>query len=248
MKAFITGATSGIGKALAKLLFSKGWILVLSGRNENTLKKISSELNASFVVADLLNSDDRRLLIENVKTELPDLFVNCAGYTTYGETLSLATLDQMEIFSLNSSIPIELSLEVARVLLSACRGGTIVNISSVAGERPLCGMGLYVPAKAALTSFSQMLNKELRSKGIDVLVSCPGVVATDFANRAARKAVKLSGFFVMSADYAAKQILKQIEQKKNKHVFNWFYRWSYMFVPQFIITALVGYSLRRRAR
>ncbi len=209
MKALITGASSGIGEALASLIASKGFFLILSGRNESRLRQVAKSLKADYVVADLEKKEERRVLIEVVRRELPELIVNCAGYATYGEALSLSLEEQMALLEVNAVAPIELTLESARALIGAKKKGVILNVSSTAGEYPAPGMGLYGSAKACVTHFSRTLNTELAPKGVHVLVSCPGMVASNFANRAAGKPITLRGP-VMTPQYAAEQIWKQM--------------------------------------
>jgi uncharacterized protein len=243
--AFLTGATSGIGKALAKLLASKGYALVLSGRNEENLQKLGEELGARYVTADLEKEKERRLLIEAVKNEPFDLFINCAGFGMYGEMLSVPVHRQMSILEVNAAAPIELTLEAARALISRKKKGVILNVSSVAGDFCSPGMGLYGPAKACLTNFSRTLNTELAPKGVHVLVSCPGMVDTQFAQRAAGKSVKLRGI-VMTPEFAAQEILEQIERRQEKRTFNWFYRLSVMLTPISLAKKLIWKRMQER--
>lgn len=246
MKALITGASSGIGEALAHLLHSKGYSLILSGRNEKRLRKLSEELNSEYVAADLCNQEEVHRLIKVVHEQKPELLVNCAGYGYYGEALDFPVEEHLAVLEVNAAVPIRLTLEAARALLTAKKEGVILNVSSVAGEKPTPGMGLYGPSKACLTQFSRALNTELISKGIHVLVSCPGMVATDFANRAAKKSVTLRGGPVMTAEFAAKQIWKQIESKQEMRIFNWFYILSTYLVPAFLVKKIIWKKILKR--
>ncbi len=245
MKAFLTGATSGIGEALAHLLASKGYALILSGRNETRLRELGERFGAHCYAADLLDKKGRRELVEVVKRELPDLVVNCAGYGMYGEMLSVSVEEQMAILEVNGAAPIELTLETAHALISAKKKGVILNVSSVAGDFCSPGMGLYGPAKACLTNFSRTLNTELASKGVHVLVSCPGMVDTEFADRAAGKHVKLRGV-VMTPQFAARQIWKQIEKRQEKRTFNWFYRLSVLLAPVSLAKHMIWRRIKQR--
>ncbi len=245
MRALITGATSGIGKALAHLLASKGYALILSGRNESRLQEISHALKTDYVTADLEEKEGRQKLIEVVKNELPDLLVNCAGFTQYGEMISSSVEEQMAVLEVNGVAPIELTLQTAHALIKAKKKGVILNVSSAAGDFCSPGMGLYGPAKACLTNFSRTLNTELAPRGINVLVSLPGMVDTEFAGRAAGKHVKPSGV-VMTPEFAAQQIWKQIEKRQEKRTFNWFYRLSVLLVPASLAKNMIWRRIKQR--
>lgn len=245
MKALITGATSGIGEALAHLLSSKGYTLILSGRNEQRLQELAKQFQATYVTANLEDKIERSKLIETIKKELPDLLINGAGFGMYGEMLSVTLEEQMAILEVNATAPIALTLEAARALVAADKKGVILNIASVAGEFYSPGLGLYGPAKACLINFSRTLNFELAPRGIHVLVSCPGKVATHFADRAAGKHVELHGM-VMTPQFAAKQIWKQIKKRQEKRTFNGFYRLSALLAPASIVKKMIFKEITKR--
>ncbi len=211
--ALITGATSGIGEALAHLLASKGYRLYLTGRN-------AQKLPPDGLVADLTERKQRQKIIELIHQKQPDLVINNAGFGIYGEAISIPVEEQLKILEVNAAALLELTLEAVRTWSAAGKGGIVMNVSSAAGEIPTPGMTVYGASKAFVTHFSQSLNTELKEKKIFVLVCCPGMVATDFANRAAGKSVTQQGP-LMRADYAAEQIWKQIEQKQEKRLIDW---------------------------
>ncbi len=233
--ALITGASSGIGEVLARLLASKGYTLILTGRNQQRLEKIAQEVQAKkSIVADLQNPAQRQEIVTLIQEQLPDLVVNNAGFGIYGDALSIPVSDQLSILKVNAAVPLEFTLEAVRAWVSAGRQGIVMNISSVAGELPCPGMSVYGASKSFLTHVSSALNTELNSKGIHVLASCPGMVATDFVNRAAKKPVHLQQGPVMSSSYAAQQIWRQIEKRQEKHIFNWQYRLGSLFATYFM--------------
>jgi len=240
-RALITGASSGIGEALARLLSNQGIKLILSGRNKTRLEEIGDEVKAEkIVVADLLNRDQRKELIRVIRAYIPDLVINNAGYGIYGDALSISVEEQLGILEVNGEAPLELTLEAIRALVGAEKRGVIMNVSSVAGEHPCPGMSVYGAAKSFLTHVSQALNTELSSKGVNILVSCPGMVATDFANRAAKRAIKIDRK-ILTPQFAAEQIWKQITKRKEKHIFNWQYR-----LGSYVATHLIPVSLIKK--
>jgi len=250
-RAFITGASSGIGEALARLLASKGYMLILTARNRQKLEALANELHAEeFLIADLSKQEERRQLIAKIREKIPELIVNNAGFGIYGDVMTLSVEEQLSILEVNGAATLEVTVEAARALIEAKKKGVIMNISSVAGEYPCPGMSVYGASKAFLTSLSRGLNTELASRGIDVLVSCPGMVATEFANRAAKKTVMASGGPVLSSRFAAEQIWRQIEKRKEKQIFNWQYRlasWSAKYlVPTLLVKKLIWNQIKQR--
>ena len=238
--ALITGASSGIGEVLARLLAAKGYALILTGRDQQRLEKIAHELKAqSWIVADLQKPAQRQEIVTLIREELPELVVNNAGFGIYGDALSIPVSDQLSILEVNAAAPLEFTLEAVRAWALAGKKGIVMNISSVAGEYPCPGMSVYGASKSFITNVSCALNSELNSKGIYVLASCPGMIATDFVNRAAGKPIHLKQGLIMTATYAAEQIWRQIEERQEKHIFNWQYRLGSMFATRFMPSSWV---------
>lgn len=248
-RALITGASSGIGEALVHLLAAKGIPLILSGRNIPRLEALARLVNAEQIIpVDLEKREDRQQLITLIRTKVPDLVVNNAGFGIYGDALSIPVPEQLALLEVNGMAPLELTLEAARSLISAGKKGVVMNISSVAGEHPCPGMSVYGAAKAFMTNISQALNTELSAKGVHILVSCPGMVATDFANRAAKKKIKIIEGPILTADYAAEQIWRQIEKRKEKHIFNWQYRLGSWIATYLVPTSYVKKFLWKKTK
>ncbi len=228
-KALITGASSGIGEALAKLLAEKGISLIIHGRDQEKLESLANDLRTlvpvEIVVADLTKPEERTKVIQAIHQAAPDLLINNAGMGLYGEALTFTTEDQMSMFRLNCDALLELTLEGARTLATHRRDGVILNVSSVAGFIPVPHFAIYSASKAFVTHVSESLDEELRLRGIRVLAACPGVVRTNFQKRAMRGGPKLPRqAAVMTPEYAAEQIWKQIESGQSVRTFNWVYR------------------------
>ena len=244
MKALITGASSGIGQALAHLLATKNFALIVSGRDEKRLKALC----VPYYVADLSEKTGREVLGEVIEREVPDLLINCAGYGLYGEMVNTSVEEQITLLEVNAVAPIELTLLAAKAMVAAEKKGVILNVSSLAGELPAPGMGLYGPAKACLTHFSQSLSAELSPRGVHVLVCCPGMVASAFASRSAGKNIKEPKTLVMSPEYVAEQIWKQITTKQEKRIINWRYKVAAFFATHFLPTSFVNKIIWKRIR
>lgn len=250
-RAFITGATGGVGEALAHLLASKGIILLLSGRNQQRLERVAKATSAeATLVAHLEKKSGRQQVQEMIQKYKPDLVVNNAGFGIYGEALSTSLEDQVDILKVNGQAVLEITLETARNWIKAGKKGIIFNVSSVAGELPTPGMSVYGASKSFVTMFSQALDTELSPKGVRIFVNCPGMIDTGFANLAAGKKVIQKKGPQMSAQFVAQKIYKQIELGKEKSIINGYYRtvtWiATRFIPAKLIKQIVWKNIKSR--
>lgn len=231
--ALVTGASSGIGESLAYLLADKGINLILHGRNVNNLEKIAAVLkkkvNVEIIIADLNDSIERKKIIDKIYERTPDLVINNAGFGLLGNALTYETHQLLEIIEVDGLAVLELTMEAARALAAKGKKGVILNVSSSAGEIPISpGLAIYSAAKAMVNRFSQSLDVEFRKLGIRVLVSCPGLVKTNFHHRAGgNQEPSIYQKWAMTSEYAAKEIWWQIEKEKRVHVFD---RKTWMFV------------------
>lgn len=225
--ALVTGATSGIGRAICHLLARKGINLLITGRDSKHLKQLQEELqfqvSVTSLVADLIIQSERDKLIALIRQEAPDLVINNAGFGLYGHCLTYTTDEQIEIVDLNANVVLELTLEAARTLVTKAKKGTIVNMSSAAAFQVLPGMSVYAASKAFVNQFSQAFNIEMEPYGIHVLSMCPGMVATHFQERAgAIKANEEIG--IMTPKFVAEEVWRQIISKKPVKIIDWKYR------------------------
>ncbi len=210
--ALITGATSGIGKALADDLAKRGFSLILTGRDRK-------KLLGRNLALDLSDPQERKKLMELIRKEIPELIVNNAGFGLYGASCELSIEEQLQMIEVNVKAPMEISMEAAKALLQAERPGTILNISSAAAFFAYPLFNTYAASKACLLNFSLALDAELRKKGIRVLCACPGPIVTDFRRRASKGIIyRVSG---MSVEKAVHCLWRQIERKKPLSLFDW---------------------------
>lgn len=252
--ALITGATSGIGEALAIFLAKKGINLILSGRNEEKLKSLQSTLGKQVSVqtiqADLSLPTDRRKVGSKIRELGPDLVINNAGFSTYGSALRFTTEQQVEIAQVDAIAYLELTLDAAHTLQDRGLPGVILNVSSAAAFHVLPRYAVYCASKAFVNRFSEAINEELHGTGIYVLASCPGVVITDFARRASGgKTTSAEQPMTMSVDFTVEQIWKQIQSRKPVHEFDWRYRFLTLLskiVPQSLTFWLVRKGMEKR--
>ena len=189
--ALVTGASSGIGEALARLLASEGYRVVLTARRGAELNRVAGEIARAngpptFVFEqDLGQAGGAAALVGALEDAglQPDLVVNNAGFGLMGEAPDLDFAEQGEMMQLNVTALTELSLHYARVMGSRNAGG-IMNISSVAGTLPGPNMAIYYATKAYILSFTEALAFEMKPKGVTVTAVLPGVTKTGFHTRA----------------------------------------------------------------
>jgi short-subunit dehydrogenase len=186
----ITGASAGIGAALARVFANHGHQLVLVARRETELTSLAEEIAGAgmprpFIVPmDLTRVDAPvRIAHELASRGLePEIVVNNAGFGLFGLAADLDRAEQLAMIDLNIRALTDLSLRFVDSL-ARYRGG-ILNVGSVAGFLPGPGMAVYYASKAYVLSFSEALHSELAPLGVRVSVLCPGPVPTEFQERA----------------------------------------------------------------
>jgi uncharacterized protein len=193
----ITGASAGIGAALARVFAARGHDLVLIARRESKLDALADEIAAAGHIRPLVLPVDltRPGAAERIASQLaahglePQYIVNNAGFGLIGEAAELDRAEQLAMIDLNIRVLTELSLAFVDAL-SRLHGG-ILNVASVAAFLPGPGMAVYYATKAYVLSFSEALNHELKSQGVRVTALCPGPVPTEFQARAGIPEVEL---------------------------------------------------------
>lgn len=246
--ALVTGASSGIGEALCRLLDKQGIALVMVGRREDRMQEIADTLSgdAHIVVADLATDDGIRAVSEVVDERVPDLVINNAGLGLYGQVCEIDLDKQRQLLRVNADAVMALSMAAGRALLRQKKRGCILNISSVAAYQLFPSFAVYAASKAFVNVFTESLAEELRGDGIDVLLACPGQVDTRFRNRAAQEEDKgKAPGYVMTAEYAAQRLWRQIQAKQSVLLFDWRYRLGAFFTRYVLPRRLVAWFLRR---
>ena len=208
--ALITGASSGIGAALARAFAEHGHEVVLSARREAELSAVAESIAAAghgqahIVPIDLAAPDARLLLGEALAARglEPQYVVNNAGFGLLGRAATLNRAAQRAMIDLNVGVLTDLSLCFVDSL-ARHRGG-ILNVGSIASFLPGPGMAVYHATKAYVLSFSEGLRRELSPKGIRVTVLCPGPVLTGFQTRAGVDSAHYPRGFVRTADQVAR--------------------------------------------
>jgi short-subunit dehydrogenase len=189
----ITGASAGIGAALARVFASNGHRLALVDRSGDRLVTLANEIVATggtppiLITCDLEHRDacDKiaaALAAEGVEVEF---VVNNAGFGLFGYAIELDRAEQLGIIAVNILAMTDLSLRFSDSLIRH-RGG-ILNLGSLSGFLPGPGMAVYYASKAYVLSFSEALRQELAPRGVRVTTLCPGSVSSEFQARAGIK-------------------------------------------------------------
>ncbi|MEY4745748.1 MAG: hypothetical protein RLZZ442_340 [Cyanobacteriota bacterium] len=181
----VTGASSGIGAATARLLLERGWRVFAAARRLEAMEPLAA-LGAEVMALDLSDEHSRRELAEQLTAKVGalDALVNNAGFGEVGPLETLPLDRARAIFEVNVFGLMGLTQQLLPAMRERGRG-RIVNISSIAGRWVSPGSGWYGASKFALEALSDALRLELKAFGVNVVVVEPGVIATDFANVAA---------------------------------------------------------------
>jgi len=186
----ITGASSGIGAATAKLLARKCMTVVLVARREDRLKELTAEIckiggKASFIPADLTLAEDRRRVQDSVikRYEHIDVLVNNAGIGYYGYAAQMPWRTALDLVQLNIEALVQLTL-MFLPQMQKHGSGHIINISSIAGGLPNQGIALYGASKAFVDAFTTSLYRELKGTSVHASTVRPGAVTTEFFDTA----------------------------------------------------------------
>ena len=208
--ALVTGASSGIGAALARELAQHGHDLVLSARSVAPMEALAAELRglgaeATVIAVDLAEPGGAAgLVAELAAREIEiEVLVNNAGLGAFGPFKQTAPKRVDEILQVNIVALTELTQALLPAML-ARRRGRIMLVASTASFLPLPNMAVYAATKAFVRSFGEALAEELKSSGVTVNVLCPGTTATNFFDVAGNMPTALQSARMMSAEAVAK--------------------------------------------
>ena len=179
----LTGASGGIGRAIARLLAHRGFNLALVGRHKSALEGLRAELLGTGVevvalAADLTDRDQRRNLPIRVMSRVGDIdvLINNAGISQLGAFAEMPPDEMRRVFEVNTIAPMLLTRSVLPKMLDR-KTGHVVNVSSLAGRVGLPWASVYAASKAALTEWTLALNTELRGTGVAATAIAPGLVS-----------------------------------------------------------------------
>lgn len=183
--ALVTGATRGIGRAVAEELVSKGAFVIGTATSEKGAESISAYLGekGKGLVLNVADQASIDAVLEQIKQEFGDIdiLVNNAGITRDNLLMRMKDEEWFDILQTNLSSVYHLSKAMLRTMMKK-RFGRIINIGSVVGSMGNAGQTNYCAAKAGIIGFSKALAKEVASRGITVNVVAPGFIATDMTD------------------------------------------------------------------
>lgn len=204
--ALITGASSGIGEALAGCFAAAGHDVILVARSEDKLKTLAASLASQYGVAVSVQAADlskpgaaaQLLATLSRKHHNVDVLVNCAGVLEQGAFTAMDPAVHQNIIDLNiSGLTAMLSAFVPGMVERGA--GRVLNVASIAAFQPVPSLASYAASKAYVLSLSESLAEELRGTGVTVTALCPGITATNMLTQAASandKLHQLPGFLV----------------------------------------------------
>jgi 3-oxoacyl-[acyl-carrier protein] reductase len=184
--ALITGASGGIGAAIARTLHAQGAVVALSGTRRDALDRLAAELGERAFVcpADLRDATEPDALVAAAEQAAGPLavLVNNAGMTRDMLALRMHDEDWQAVIDIDLTAPFRLARAALRGMLRR-RAGRIINISSIVGATGNAGQANYAAAKAGLVGMSKALAQEVASRGITVNVVAPGFITTPMTDR-----------------------------------------------------------------
>ena len=185
-KVLITGATGGIGSAMAKRMAKQGADLVLSGTKKESLETLSNEIgdNCYSFAADLAKKEEiKNLVIWAIeKMGSIDILVNNAGITRDNLSIRMSDEDWDDVINVNLTASFLLSRDCLKVMLKK-RWGRIINITSVVGVMGNAGQSNYAASKAGMIGMTKSIASEVSSRGITVNCISPGYVVTAMTDK-----------------------------------------------------------------
>ena len=185
--ALVTGASSGIGAAIAREFASRGHAIALVARREERLRSLATELttehgvSAEAIACDVSDPAERERLADELRANgrSVEVLVNNAGFGHQADFVRSPHERMTEMVRVNCEAVVDLTSLFISGMVERGRG-SVINIASTAAFQPLPGSAVYAASKAFVLSFSEAIRTELRGSGVSVTAVCPGPVKTEF--------------------------------------------------------------------
>jgi short-subunit dehydrogenase len=254
LRVIVTGASQGIGRALAVEAARRGMKVLAVARSQPLLEELVQQVRSQSGVieaccADVTRPGDRQAIVETVQRQFGglDVLINNAGIGATGHFMDSDPQVLRQIFETNFFA----LAEMIRLSLPLLRQGVtpaIVNISSVLGKRALPARSLYSASKFAVAGFSEALRAELVKEGIDLIVVSPGLTRTNFShNMLEQKArLPLDHLRGMSSEAVAAATLRALQKGRVDVTLTW--RGQLLVLVNRFFPALVDYLAKRTVR
>ena len=249
--ALITGASRGIGAALARELAKKRINLILVARDEKQLQSLSATLHQQYsvqikvIVLDLLEENAVETLYQQCKDKNIGLVIPNAGIETNGPFVDSSMKDNNDLIKLNIQIPMQMVNLFAKDFRDKKRGGFLL-LSSLFAYQGVPMVANYSASKAYILSLGEALNVEFSSFNVDVTVVSPGLTDTDMPKNMPINFKKMP-VTISSPEKVAKVALNSLGKKATvvPGFINKFYAWQNRLVPRTFPVKLFGFLLKR---
>jgi len=256
-RAVVTGASQGIGEALATELAARGYNLIITARREDVLTEVATRLTAKYRITvevrpvDLADAAERVKLADELAGRNISILCANAGIATIGPVSSLDPAGERALVQLNAVAAHDLTLAVLPGMIERGAGGILIS-GSAAGNSPIPHNATYASTKAFLNTFSESLRGELLGSGVHVTLLAPGPVRTGILESVDTSTAEnlVPDYLWVSAEYAAKASLDALGRNKMRvvpgipakamSVAN-------QYLPRSIVTPIVGRTYKKLA-
>ena len=217
--ALVTGASAGIGREFARQLSVRKYDVVLVARDGERLGALAHDLERAYgtspevLPADLVSVDGLQTVEARIADpDRPvDIVVNNAGFTTFGQFSEIDVDREEDEIRLNVLALVRLT-HAALAVMEPRGAGAVVNVSSLAAYQPSPTSATYSATKAFVNSFTQAVHEEARTRGVHVLLVCPGYTHTEFHERAGLGALGAPEFFWQTPEQVVSAALRDLDR------------------------------------
>ncbi|MCW8995482.1 MAG: SDR family oxidoreductase [Psychromonas sp.] len=221
-RCLLTGASGGIGSAIAQVLAQQGYSVVLQGRDKERLQALKAQLAGehSIVIGDLTCTQDRTRILENAFSGGHiDLLVNGAGISDFSDFKALSQLRIEQLIHVNLTSPILLTQAYLQKI--GDKKATIINIGSALGAIGFPGFDVYCASKFGLRGFSESLSRELADSAVRVAYFAPRTTQTEINSNEVITMNRALGSKVDSADFVAREFIKLLNSQSRRKTVGW---------------------------